>query len=246
MRKYDQEFKKQAVQYKCFMQLNRFISDKLKLNLILTTSLFIFTLLLILGNQVISQSKEEMKPKSVSCDKQDDSKQDNDDEAQPFKDVLENNDENLLPDTKIKAIKRLGNIRAVNAVSSLSKYLDYEDKAEVLRRKPQTINGITVITQYNDLVLPIQYPAVGALIQIGQRALPALLKVIENENPDSIKSQNALYAIEQIFIEDELKAVLYLEKAGGESQIPNGSERLQLAAQKIKTKYNNAQKTLSN
>jgi len=202
--------------------------------------------LLILGNQVTSQSKEEMKPKSVSCNKQDDSKQDNDDEAQPFKDVLENNDENLLPDTKIKVIKRLGNIRAVNAVSSLSKYLDYEDKAEVLRRKPQTINGITVITQYNDLVLPIQYPAVGSLIQIGKCALPALLKVIEKEEFDSVKSQNALYAVQQIFVEDWSKAVLYLEKAITESESSTESKRLQLAVQKTKEKWNSLQKLLPN
>ena len=83
-------------------------------------------------------------------------------------------------------------------------------------------------------------------VNIGEPALPALIKVIEEEKANSIRSQNALYAIQQIFRGDSLKGVLYLEKAMTESKSINGSKRLQFAARKTKEKWDDYQKLLRN
>lgn len=227
------------------MQSKVLSGNKSKLSLISAALFIVFALLLTLGVQVTSQDKKDMKAQNASNNLQNDSNQ-RDAEIQEFINVLESDDEKLSSSTKINAIKRLGNAKVKRATALLIKYLDYEDKAEVLRTKPKTINGVTVITEQNDLSLSERYPATGALFQIGESALPALVKVIENEEPNSLKSQNALYAVQQIFVEDWLKAVLYLEKAAAESKNPDGSERLQRAARETKKMWDALQKQSPN
>ena len=76
------------------------------------------------------------------------------------------------------------------------------------------------------------YPAVGALENIGNVAFPALLKVIKTTEPDSISSNNALFALKYNFREDLTKAVDYLHKAA-ETEYGESRQRLLLAADRV-------------
>lgn len=215
------------------MKIKRFFLEKITLYLLGATFFVAFSLLLFWGVNVSSQSEKLMKDNDIPEKEQNTSKPKRDG-IQEFIDVLESNDKRTPSDSKINAIKRLGDARVKRAIPLLIKYLDYEDEVAFERSKPKTINGITIITEENDLYLSGRYPVVGALIQIGKPALPELVKVIEKEEPTSIESQNALFVIQQIFIEDSLKGVLFLEEASSKSKSINGSERLQMAAKKTR------------
>ncbi len=215
------------------MKIKRFFLEKTTLYLLGYTFFVAFSLLLFGGVNVSSQSEKLMKDNDIHGKEQNISKPKRDG-IQEFIDVLESNDKSTPSDSKINAIKRLGDARVERAIPLLIKYLDYKDEVAIERSKPRTINGVTIITEENDLLLTGRYPAAGALIQIGKSVLPELVKVIEKEEPDSIRSQNTLFVIQQIFIEDWLKGVLYLEEASTKSKSLNGSERLQMAAKKIR------------
>lgn len=224
------------------MKIKKIFLEKAPLYLIGFVFFTAFSLLLVLGIKVSSQSEETVK--DISKKEQDNSKKRKDDEIQEFIDILENDTGEITRDAKISAIKNLGSPKKKRSIPILIKYLDYEDEARVNRRNlfPPSVN----ITEADDLFLDARYPAVGSISHFGKTALPALVEVIEKEESESVRSQNAIYAIKLIFSADWSEGVLYLEKASTESKVPNGGERLQKAAQQIKEIWQRNQELRNN
>lgn len=139
------------------------------------------------------------------------------------------------PQMLVDAIKRLGSIKSTKAIPELLEYLDFEVPLESKESYSQPSDGVEINPS-----IPVsgRYPAVGALIQIGKVALPKLTEAIENEEITSTKSQNAVYSIQQIFRDDLLNAIKYLENAGVNSTSQNGKQRLSSTVKKLKLKRN--------
>ena len=77
---------------------------------------------------------------------------------------------------------------------------------------------------------PARYPATGALAQIGKASLPALIKVVEANPPDSLMTRNAIYTVKSIFRDHPEKAENYLTDASEKATKPEGQSRLRQAA----------------
>jgi hypothetical protein len=86
------------------------------------------------------------------------------------------------PDKLAQAIEALGQRRITEAIPDLIEYLDF--------RRIHKWEGTGVIL--HPLPKEGDYPAVGALFSMGKPALPVLIKVVEENDIDSIKSKNAL------------------------------------------------------
>ncbi len=130
------------------------------------------------------------------------------------------------PEKVVSAIQRLGEMRAVEAVDDLVELLTFA------RRFPwerdDAIIEIQPITEGN------RYPATSALFQIGRPALPALVKVVESNSLDSVRGQNAVSAIRNIFRDDLSGGVKYLEHAAEESANVDSGQRLTQAATQLR------------
>ena len=202
-------------------------------------SFIVLCVVIIWGINVTSQSQEKRIDKTLAKQNVDNSKS-FDQEEQNLIEILKNKKESS--EVILAAIKTLGNKKSTQSIPELIKYLDYEKLYP--SRQPENVEGVKVdgFEVGRTITVSGRYPATEALIRISEPALPALVKVIEDEEPNCVRSQNALYTVQQIFVEDWLKAVLYMEKASTESKNPNGSKRLQLAAQKTKAMWDNLQK----
>jgi hypothetical protein len=75
-----------------------------------------------------------------------------------------------------------------------------------------------------------RYPATGALAQIGEASLPALVKVIEENPPNSLMTRNAIYTVKSIFRDHPEKAESYLTNAAENAVTPESQSRLRQAA----------------
>ena len=127
-----------------------------------------------------------------------------------------------------KAMRRLGDLKAVVAVDDLIKLLtlprvfDWET--------PETV-GKTGIEE--TIVVPAnRYPAVDALFLIGKPSLPALVSVIEKRESGSLESENALYAVFAIFRERPQKGASFLRRAAAKAKSGEAARRLLAAAGK--------------
>jgi hypothetical protein len=130
------------------------------------------------------------------------------------------------PDQVTSAIRRLGDMRAVEAIDDLIELLTFASKSPAEELDP---NGqIIVEFQMN------HYPATGALFQIGRSALPALSKVIELNGLDSLKGRNALSTVQDIFRDDLTEGVKYLEINAKESANPDLGQHLAQAAAQLR------------
>lgn len=74
------------------------------------------------------------------------------------------------------------------------------------------------------------YPATSALTEIGQAALPSLIKVIEANLPGTLMSGNAIYTVKSIFRGKSSQAVGYLNIAAEKTTTPQSRFRLRKAA----------------
>lgn len=127
------------------------------------------------------------------------------------------NDKELSPtnqDCVVKAIQFLGTFQVHEAIPRLIELLGY-------RYNP--IKSIKVMTSGQ------VYPAIGALIRIGEPAVPLLVRSIsiQDENPDLRK--NALDTLLSIYREDPQHAIAVLQKAADEESDPIRMQRLQEA-----------------
>jgi hypothetical protein len=210
------------------MLIRRSYLGKIVLSVILI-SFVVLSSVLFLNLKVSSQNEETIQSKNMS-NKQQKKKDEDKDGIQDFINTLTDNNKEIPPSKKVDAIKRLGDANKKRAIPILIKYLDYED-ASVLDRNVNSIN----ITEYNDISPARRYPAIASLVQMGEESLPALVEVVEKEPLDSTLNKNARVTIQYIFLRGNLlNGILYLEKASSESKVPNGSERLLIAAQELK------------
>lgn len=203
------------------------IRDRLATFLGLTAICVIF----LLGTQVTPQGQErELIPTDVKRNV--DNLAVPDDEVTKLIEILRKRE--APPDIIITAIQTLGRLKAKEAIPELIRYLDF--KKEYPTKQPEFIDGIKIDGTELGRTIPLSgiYPAAGALFQIGEPAIPALIAVIGAEESISVKSENALYALQQIFPDDLPKAVAYLEDAILKSRNPSRRRRLGVAVQKSK------------
>ena len=131
------------------------------------------------------------------------------------------------PEQVVAAIDRLGEMHASEAVEDLVKLLTFAQKFDWESPDQKAIVEIHLIHPGN------RYPATSALFQIGQPALPALLKVIENDSVSSLNWQNALFTIRNIFRDNASEGVKYLSHAAQTSADKASAERLTEAAAEL-------------
>jgi hypothetical protein len=131
------------------------------------------------------------------------------------------------PEQVFKVMRRLGELRAVEAVSDLTALLALKRVFDWETPENAGRTGIeeTVITPAN------RYPAVDALISIGRPALPALVGVIEGSETGSTESENAVYSVFMILEARPSKASDFLRRAASHAHSREARARL-LAASK--------------
>ncbi|HEY6273029.1 MAG TPA: hypothetical protein VIX19_13690 [Terriglobales bacterium] len=118
------------------------------------------------------------------------------------------------------ALRRLGDERVSEATPVLASYLSF--------RRPETEReamgmGGALGTIGNE------FPAVLALVQIGQPALPTLLQVIETEGGDSAAHRDGIYAVIQIFHSGPA-AIHFIKHSATTAKSPSARDRLAVAA----------------
>ena len=128
------------------------------------------------------------------------------------------------PERLVKAIERLGQLRALTAIDDLSQLLTFK----------RTFKG-EEIGIFVHLYSPEErYPAIRALRAIGEPALPALVRVIETNETGSRASENAAYTVGSIFRDEPAREVNYLSEAAATASTPEGKNRLLKAVEAAK------------
>lgn len=209
----------------------------------------LFTILCLvayLGINVFSQSEKNIENKSIVEQNHKDLQ--NSDEIQKLIEILKNGEiKEKSSQLIIEAIQKLGNIKARNAIPELIEYLDFERKFESTQKQDPNLKIDPLeVTHWQDRPLSGRYPAISALFQIGKPALPSLVKVIKENDVDSVKSKNALEVIQLIFRDDLSEGVKYLENAVGESKTQDGQQRLQNALEKTREEWIKIQNSMPN
>ena len=135
----------------------------------------------------------------------------------------------LEPQRVTEAIIQLGEMRAVEAVPDLTKLLEFKRSfsGEGGQQDDEPLSGRPITTAG-------RFPAVGSLFQIGKPALPALIKVIETEDGDSLASENAGATIFSILRGQPEKAVEYIRRAAAQAGSPLAEQRLLNSLNKLK------------
>ena len=132
----------------------------------------------------------------------------------------------------VQAIERLGEIRSVTAVDDLIELITFK---RTLRSEE---NPSPIVIDREHPVTPLSlYPAAGALFYIGKPARPALLRLIETSDPDSLASQNAVYTLMAIFREDPKAGIRYLQNAGNKAQTLEASKNLLRAVERARNLF---------
>jgi hypothetical protein len=131
------------------------------------------------------------------------------------------------PEQVFKAMRRLGELRAVTAIDDLTKLLTLKRVFDWETPENAGRTGIeeTIIMAAN------RYPAVDALISIGKPALPSLVEVIGSHESGSLESENAVFAVFMILEARPEKAAEFLRRAAAQSHSHEAARRL-LAASK--------------
>lgn len=193
---------------------------------------------------VNSQTEEKMGDKTAAEQNQT-SLQDFNDKIKKWIKTLKNNEtKRTSPELVVEAIQNLGSVKAKQAIPELIKYLDYERKFESkFESKQDPADGVEVLPS---IPLSGRYPAITALFQIGKSALPALAKVIQKEEPESLKSDNALHTVQFIFRDNLSEAVKYLEESMKNSDTQKAKQRLSIAIEKTSKEQLKIQNLKSN
>jgi len=133
------------------------------------------------------------------------------------------------PERLVKAIERLGQLRALTAIDDLTELLTFRRtfKGEEIAVAP----GRTIINASHLYSPDERYPAILALRALGEPALPALVRVIETNETGSRASENAAYTVGSIFRDEPAREVNYLSEAAAKASTPEGRERLLKAAE---------------
>jgi hypothetical protein len=127
------------------------------------------------------------------------------------------------PGRVYKAIEELGREKATEAIPELVQLLSFEKEVD------------TSAGDFHIVTIGERYPAAGALYQIGEDALPALVQVVGTEDEDSLAGRNALYSIDAILVrKSPADAVNFLEGEASRAASPEAALRLSKAADKTK------------
>ena len=132
------------------------------------------------------------------------------------------------PDRVIKAIQRLGKMRATEAIDDLIRLLKFRNEK---LSSTEVIQDVVIVMK-QPVTTGGRYPASRALAHIGKPSLPALLRVIERHGIDSLESKNATFAVRSIYRGKPSAASTYLKAAGAKASTPLGAERLLKASEK--------------
>lgn len=145
----------------------------------------------------------------------------NADEVKPLIQVLRDKElQKKEPDRVRQAIKRLGELRCAAAADDLAALLTFQYRFDW--------EGTRI--RLHPIFTTTRYPATGALAQIGEPSLAALVKVIEENPPDSLMARNATYTVKSIFRDHPEKAEGYLTHAAEKATTPQSQSRLRQAA----------------
>lgn len=125
------------------------------------------------------------------------------------------------PQRVARAINRLGVLRSDEAISDLSQLLSFRLNSD------SDSTGV-----YRRFRVEDNYPARSALFLIGEPSLPALIRVIEEHESNSLASENAIYTIMAIYRENPRAGIEYLREKATRASSPEAAQRLSEAAQK--------------
>src|SRR5207237_1137991 len=128
------------------------------------------------------------------------------------------------PEEVFKAMRRLGELRAVVVVGDLVRLLTLKRIFDWETPENAGHTGIeeTIITVAN------RYPAVDALISIGKPALPALVEVIGSRESGSLESENAIFGVFMILQAQPAKGAEFRRRAA--RQAPSRAAARRMAA----------------
>lgn len=136
--------------------------------------------------------------------------------TRPLLEVLHQKDLQQTDPVAVRtAIEKLGMMRCVDVIDDLVALLTFrfpfpkEDEMVTNRRFTAT-----------------RYPATNALPLIGKPALPALVKVIETNDPASLLSKNARFTARCIFAYREKEGDEFFRQAADKAATPEAKERL--------------------
>lgn len=131
------------------------------------------------------------------------------------------------PERVVAAIKRAGELRAVEAVDGLVALLTF---AQTFRWE-QEQEELGVVSHTNTMTTGSRYPAVRALFQIGEPALPALVDHIQDDQTDPLARKNATESVMLIFREAPRKGICYFKAAAAKASSPTAMHWLEEAAE---------------
>lgn len=181
----------------------------------------LFLLVLVIGMQAATfQSKTAMSESETQ-------KHETEEVSKLLAVVRDDNLQKTDPERVVKAIQRLGEVRAEPAIEELIGLLTFRHTFIWENEASGAIEEIQPITPWN------RYPATSALAQIGKPALPALAKVIQESEPSSLRSQNAVWAVRGMFRDNMTEGIKYLQNAATKASTPMAAQRLMRAAAKI-------------
>jgi hypothetical protein len=133
----------------------------------------------------------------------------------------------VAPKEVIAAIKRLGELRAQDAIGDLISLLAFRQIF------PWESGEIDSIQEIHPITTSGRYPATGALMQIGKPALQALTDALAQKQTGTLESENALFVVEYIFLDDPQEGVSYLTEAATKFSDAQSRGRLLNAARRL-------------
>jgi hypothetical protein len=125
------------------------------------------------------------------------------------------------------AIKAVGQRRIVAAIPDLVKLI-YLRENLWWEDTPDQFHPITTMSRF---------PAAGALFQIGEASLPALLQIMQEHDPGSLEADIASDAVMTIFRENRAEGVKSMRAAASKAASKEAKDRLSLAADRAQKKW---------
>jgi len=136
--------------------------------------------------------------------------------TRPLLEVLHQKDPQQSDPVGVRtAILKLGRMRCADAIDDLIGLLTFRfpfpKENEMAMNRPFTGS---------------RYPATSALTEIGKPALPALVKVIETNDPASLLSKNARFTVRSIFAYRLADGDKFFKEAAEKAATPEAKQRL--------------------
>ena len=137
--------------------------------------------------------------------------------TRPLLEVLHQEDLQQTDPGRVRtAINELGMMRCADVIDDLTALLTFRfpfpKKEDPVRQQADTV--------------AYRYPAAAALSEIGKPALPALVKVIETNDPASVLSTNARFTVRTIFGWREKEGDKFFREMAEKATTPEGKQRL--------------------